>query len=56
VANGKPWRNIGLRGRNNLCLARRRDPQLEKAVELALDALKENETVPSKRPSYPVYR
>lgn len=33
-----------------------RDPQLEKAVELALDALKKTKPVPSKRPSYPVYK
>ena len=33
-----------------------RDPQLEKAVELAMDALKKTKTPPSKRPSYPVYK
>lgn len=33
-----------------------RDPQLEKAVELALDALKKAKPLPSKRPSYPVYK
>ncbi|HKY45834.1 MAG TPA: PDZ domain-containing protein [Pyrinomonadaceae bacterium] len=33
-----------------------RDPQLEKAVELAMDALKRMKPLPSKRPSYPVYK
>lgn len=33
-----------------------RDPQLEKAVELAMDALKKTKVVPSKRPSYPIYK
>jgi tricorn protease len=33
-----------------------RDPQLEKAVELAMDALKKTKTLPSKRPTYPVYK
>ena len=33
-----------------------RDPQLEKAVELAMDALKKTKTPPIKRPSYPVYK
>jgi tricorn protease len=33
-----------------------RDPQLEKAVELAIDALKKTKTFPSKRPTYPVYK
>jgi tricorn protease len=33
-----------------------RDPQLEKAVELAMDALKKTKSPPSKRPSYPVYK
>lgn len=33
-----------------------RDPQLEKAVELAMDALKKTKPVPSKRPSYPIYK
>ena len=33
-----------------------RDPQLEKAVELAMDALKKTKTTPIKRPSYPVYK
>jgi hypothetical protein len=38
-------------------MARRsRDPQLERAVELALDALKKMKTAPSKRPGYPVYK
>jgi tricorn protease len=33
-----------------------RDPQLEKAVELAMDALKKMKPLPNKRPSYPVYK
>ena len=33
-----------------------RDPQLEKAVELAMDALKKTKTLPTKRPAYPVYK
>jgi tricorn protease len=33
-----------------------RDPQLEKAVELALDALKKTTPLPDKRPSFPVYK
>jgi tricorn protease len=33
-----------------------RDPQLEKAVELAMDALKKTKPVPIKRPTYPVYK
>ena len=33
-----------------------RDPQLEKAVQLALDALKKMKPQPSKRPTYPVYK
>ena len=33
-----------------------RDPQLKKAVELAMDALKKTKTPRSKRPSYPVYK
>ena len=33
-----------------------RDPQLEKAVELAMDALKKIKPLPSKRPTYPVYK
>lgn len=33
-----------------------RDPQLEKAVELAMDALKKTKPLPNKRPSYPVYK
>jgi tricorn protease len=33
-----------------------RDPQLEKAVQLALDALKKMPRVPTKRPTYPVYK
>jgi tricorn protease len=32
------------------------DPQLEKAVELAMDALKRMKPVPVKRPAYPVYK
>jgi len=32
------------------------DPQLEKAVELAMDALKKMKTLPGKRPQYPVYK
>ena len=32
------------------------DPQLEKAVELAMDALKQMKPVPVKRPAYPVYK
>jgi tricorn protease len=31
------------------------DPQLEKAVELAVDALRKTKPLPSKRPSYPIY-
>lgn len=33
-----------------------RDPQLEKAVQLALDALKKIKPVPQKRPTYPIYK
>src|SRR4029078_2480240 len=33
-----------------------RDPQLEKAVELAMDALKKTKTSPGKRPTYPIYK
>jgi tricorn protease len=33
-----------------------RDPQLEKAVELAMDALKKTKTLPGKRPTFPVYK
>jgi tricorn protease len=33
-----------------------RDPQLEKAVQLAMDALKKIKPVTPKRPSYPVYK
>ncbi len=33
-----------------------RDPQLEKAVQLAMDALQKTKTIPSKRPAYPVYK
>lgn len=33
-----------------------RDPQLEKAVELALDALKKTKTPAIKRPTFPVYK
>ncbi len=33
-----------------------RDPQLEKAVELAMDALKKTKTAPGKRPTYPIYK
>jgi len=33
-----------------------RDPQLEKAVDLAMDALKKTKPLPIKRPSYPVYK
>ena len=33
-----------------------RDPQLEKAIELAMDALRKTKPVPSKRPAYPVYK
>jgi len=33
-----------------------RDPQLEKAVELAMDALKKTKPLPIKRPRYPVYK
>ena len=33
-----------------------RDPQLEKAVALAMDALKKMKPVPIKRPAYPVYK
>ena len=33
-----------------------RDPQLEKAVELAMDALKKMKPLPNKRPNYPVYK
>ncbi|MGZ8843307.1 MAG: S41 family peptidase [Pyrinomonadaceae bacterium] len=33
-----------------------RDPQLEKAVQLAMDALKRIKPAPSKRPTYPVYK
>jgi tricorn protease len=33
-----------------------RDPQLEKAVELAMDALKKAKPLPIKRPTYPVYK
>jgi tricorn protease len=33
-----------------------RDPQLEKAVELALDALKKMKPLSNKRPAYPVYK
>jgi tricorn protease len=33
-----------------------RDPQLEKAVELAMDALKKTKPLPSKRPAYPIYK
>jgi tricorn protease len=33
-----------------------RDPQLDKAIELAMDALKKTKPLPSKRPSYPIYK
>jgi tricorn protease len=33
-----------------------RDPQLEKAVQLALDALKKMRPKTLKRPAYPVYK
>jgi tricorn protease len=33
-----------------------RDPQLEKAIELAMDALKKTKPLPIKRPRYPVYK
>ena len=33
-----------------------RDPQLEKAVELAMDALNKTKTLPPKRPKYPIYK
>ena len=33
-----------------------RDPQLEKAVQLAMDALKKIKPVPPKQPSYPIYK
>lgn len=33
-----------------------RDPQLEKAVQLAMDALKKTRTQTPKRPAYPVYK
>jgi tricorn protease len=33
-----------------------RDPQLEKAVQLGLDALKKMGPLPQKRPAYPVYK
>jgi tricorn protease len=33
-----------------------RDPQLEKAVQLAMDALKKIKPVPPKRPVYPIYK
>jgi len=33
-----------------------RDPQLEKAVELAMDTLKKTKPLPIKRPRYPVYK
>ena len=33
-----------------------RDPQLEKAVELAMEALKKTKIPPSRRPGYPVYK
>ena len=33
-----------------------RDPQLEKAIELAMDALRKTKPVPIKRPTYPVYK
>jgi tricorn protease len=33
-----------------------RDPQLEKAVELAMDALKKTRTKTPKRPAYPIYK
>ena len=33
-----------------------RDPQLEKAIELAMDALKKTKPLPGKRPTYPVYK
>lgn len=33
-----------------------RDPQLEKAVQLALEALKKMKTVPARRPSFPIYK
>jgi tricorn protease len=32
------------------------DPQLEKAVELAMDALKKTKPLPIKRPRYPIYK
>lgn len=33
-----------------------RDPQLEKAIQLALEALKKVKVVPEKRPAFPVYK
>ena len=33
-----------------------RDPQLEKAIELAMDALKKTKPSPMKRPTFPVYK
>ena len=33
-----------------------RDPQLERAVSIALDALKKNPPAPVRRPKYPVYK
>jgi tricorn protease len=33
-----------------------RDPQLDKAIELAMDALKKTKPLPNKRPAYPVYK
>lgn len=33
-----------------------RDPQLEKAVQLALEALKKMKVVPVRRPTFPVYK
>jgi tricorn protease len=33
-----------------------RDPQLEKAIELAMDALKKTKPLPGKRPTYPIYK
>jgi tricorn protease len=33
-----------------------RDPQLEKAVQLAMEALKKRVPMTPKRPAYPVYK
>jgi hypothetical protein len=33
-----------------------RDPQIEKAVQLALEALKKIKTAPARRPAFPIYK